>query len=184
MLWEATSYWMGEFLPAREHLEKAITLYDPERHRPLAFRYGGVDAGVVCLCRTRPGLCGSSAIRTRLSSGAMKRSRWLKGCPIPLVWLLRWYFVGILRQFRREARAAQENAESMIALSAEHGFTDFLAYATVLRGWAMAEQGRNEEGIAQIQEGMAAFRATGGELVRPYFLVLAGRGVHGGGPPR
>ena len=26
-----------------------ISMYDPERHRPLAFRYGGADAGVVCL---------------------------------------------------------------------------------------------------------------------------------------
>ena len=60
----------------------------------------------------------------------------------------------------------------MIALSAEHGFTQLLAYATVLRGWAMAEQGRNEEGIAQLQEGLAASRATGAELGRPYFLCL------------
>jgi predicted ATPase len=36
----------------------------------------------------------------------------------------------------------------------------------------MAEQGRSEEGIAQIQEGLAAFRATGAELMRPYFLTL------------
>ena len=36
----------------------------------------------------------------------------------------------------------------------------------------MAEQGRNEEGIAQIQEGLAASRATGAELWRPYFLCL------------
>jgi predicted ATPase/class 3 adenylate cyclase len=41
-----TSYWMGEFLTAREHLENAIALYDPERHQPLMFRYGGADAGV------------------------------------------------------------------------------------------------------------------------------------------
>ena len=56
--------------------------------------------------------------------------------------------------------------------AAEHGFTDYLACATSLRGWAMAEQGRNEEGIAQIQEGLAASRATGAELMRPYFLCL------------
>ena len=36
----------------------------------------------------------------------------------------------------------------------------------------MAEQGRNEEGIAQIQEGLAALRATGAELLRPYHLCL------------
>ena len=44
-----TSYQMGEFLSAREHFENAITLYDPERHRPLIFRYGGADASVNCL---------------------------------------------------------------------------------------------------------------------------------------
>jgi predicted ATPase len=47
-----------------------------------------------------------------------------------------------------------------------------LAYSTSLRGWAMAEQGRNQEGIAQIQEGLAAFHATGAEMRRPYFLTL------------
>jgi tetratricopeptide (TPR) repeat protein len=41
-----TSFWMGEFLTAREHLEMAISIYEPERHRPLTFHYGGVDAGV------------------------------------------------------------------------------------------------------------------------------------------
>ena len=36
----------------------------------------------------------------------------------------------------------------------------------------MAEQGRNEEGIAQIQEGLAALRATGAEVERPDDLCL------------
>ena len=102
----------------------------------------------------------------------MKRSRWLKGYPHPFSLAFAECCVGVVRQYRREARAAQENAESVIALSAEHGFTDCLAWATSLRGWAMAEQGRNEEGIAQIQEGLAASRATGAELLRPYFLCL------------
>jgi len=45
--------------------------------------------------------------------------------------------------------------------------------ATSIRGWAMVEQGRNEEGITLIQEGIAATRAgTGTELARPYFLTL------------
>jgi predicted ATPase len=35
-----------------------------------------------------------------------------------------------------------------------------------------SEPGRSEEGIAQIQEGSVAFRATGAELMRPYFLCL------------
>jgi predicted ATPase len=90
--------------------------------------------------------------------------------PFSLAWAES--FVGILHQYRREARAAQETAESAIALSTERGFTLLLALATGLRGWAMAEQGRNEEGIEQIQEGLAESRAVGAELLRPYHLCV------------
>ena len=60
----------------------------------------------------------------------------------------------------------------MIALSTEQGFPFWLAWGTILRGWALAEQGQGEEGIAQIRQGLAAYRATGAELWRPYFLAL------------
>jgi predicted ATPase len=61
----------------------------------------------------------------------------------------------------------------VIALSAEqHGFHNLLAVATSVRGWAMAERGRNEEGIAHIEEGLAALRAGGAEVWRPHLLCL------------
>src|SRR5260370_4182505 len=44
-----TSLYMGELLLARKHLEMAIFLYDRERHRPMIFRYYGLDAAVRCL---------------------------------------------------------------------------------------------------------------------------------------
>jgi predicted ATPase len=167
----ATSFFMGEFLPAREQLEMGISLYDSERHRPLAFRYGGPDAGVYCL---------SHAAWTLWQLGyadqALKRGNealaLAQGLSHPFSLAFAGSFVGFLRQLRREARAAQEIAERAIALSAERGFTEFLAYATILRGWAMAGQGRNEEGIAQLQEGVAVIRATGAELGRPRHLCL------------
>ena len=40
------------------------------------------------------------------------------------------------------------------------------------RGWALAEQGQIEEGITHMRRGLAAWRATGAELVQPYFLTL------------
>src|SRR5262249_31600305 len=45
----ATLFWMGKLLSSREHLQTAMSLYDPERHPRLTFRYGGRDAGVVSL---------------------------------------------------------------------------------------------------------------------------------------
>jgi predicted ATPase len=46
------------------------------------------------------------------------------------------------------------------------------AQGTILRGWALAAQGQREEGIAQIRQGLVAFRTTGGELNRTYYLAL------------
>ena len=40
------------------------------------------------------------------------------------------------------------------------------------RGWALVEQGQGKEGIAQIRQGLTAYRATGAEMAVPYFLAL------------
>jgi class 3 adenylate cyclase/predicted ATPase len=166
-----TSLWMGELLLAREHLEMAISLYDPERHRALALRYGGMDARVWCLLLAAWTLRVLGYPDQARERG--KEARMLaQGLSNPFGLALAEYFVGILRQSQRETRAAQQTAEALMELSIEHGLTGYLALATRLRGWAMAEQGRHEEGIAQLQEGLAASRALGEELWRPYFLAL------------
>ena len=47
-----------------------------------------------------------------------------------------------------------------------------LAQATPLRGWALAESGHGEEGIAQLQQGLAAYQATGSARDRLYYMAL------------
>jgi predicted ATPase len=47
-----------------------------------------------------------------------------------------------------------------------------LTSATFELGAAMAQQGRHEEGIGKIREGLAAARATGTELGRPQLLCM------------
>ena len=34
----------------------------------------------------------------------------------------------------------------------------------ILRGWALVGQGQGEEGIAQLRDGLVAYRATGADL--------------------
>jgi predicted ATPase len=41
-----------------------------------------------------------------------------------------------------------------------------------MRGWALAEQGQEQEGIAQMHQGLRAYQATGAEWSRPTFLAL------------
>jgi predicted ATPase len=167
-----TLFWLGELLPAREHLEMAISLYNRERHWPLAFRYGaGLDAGLSCLLHAAltPWHLGYPDQALMRGNKALALAQELSH---PYSLAFAGLFSGLLRQYRREARAVQETAESVIALCAERGFPQFSAGAAVLHGWAMAGQRRNEEEVAQIHNSLAALRGTGQELNRPYFLCL------------
>jgi predicted ATPase len=72
-----------------------------------------------------------------------------------------------LHQYRWEGRLTQEQVEVAMALSTEQGFPFLLATGTIMRGWALAEQGRRAEGMAQMHQGMAALRAIGVALLLP-----------------
>jgi predicted ATPase len=78
----------------------------------------------------------------------------------------------IVHQFRCQGHAAQESAEAAINLATEQGFPFWMAHSSILRGWALAHQGQAKEGIEQIHQGLTAFRATGAEIHRPYWLAL------------
>jgi predicted ATPase len=80
--------------------------------------------------------------------------------------------VSALHQLRREQQVVQERAEATIALSREQGFPYWLAIGTIRRGSALAAQGQGAEGVQQIQQGIAAWRATGADVNRPWFLAL------------
>jgi len=65
----------------------------------------------------------------------------------------------------------QEQAEAVMRLASEQGFAHELAAGTGMRGWALAEQGQVEEGIAQMRHSLAARRAMGAKIVEPIFLA-------------
>ena len=148
--------WMGELLLAREHLELALSLDDPERPSRALLLSG--DVRVVVLENLGLLLWGlgypDQALKRCYEALALARAGSLANDANA-----QSFVVGLLIA-RREAGAAQEGAERLIALSAEHGLTYYLAAGTIARGWAIAAQGRHEEGIAQIQEGLAALLAT------------------------
>ena len=68
----------------------------------------------------------------------------------------------------------------------KHGFPFFLGVGTVIRGWALAHQGKEEEGIAQILHGLDIYRTTGSGINWPQLLLslaeayeLSGNAVEG-----
>jgi predicted ATPase len=75
-------------------------------------------------------------------------------------------------QFRRERAVAQEQAEELIALSTKQGLGLWLAWGTIIGGWALVEQGQGQAGLAQIRQGLAGAQATGAVFFRAHQLTL------------
>jgi class 3 adenylate cyclase/tetratricopeptide (TPR) repeat protein len=157
---------LGRFTLAQEHLEQGIALYHAKQRRPhAAFLH---DHGVICLCNLAWVLwfLGYPDQALKRTDEAVTLAQNLSH-PYSLAFALT--FAAIVHKLRRESGAAQERAEAAIALSVEQDFMMWLPYANVTRGWALAEQGQ-EEGIAQIRQGAATWRALGGGVPHSYHL--------------
>jgi class 3 adenylate cyclase/predicted ATPase len=77
-----------------------------------------------------------------------------------------------VHQLRGEPAAVTGQANAAIALCEEHEFVHYLAMSLILRGWASAQQGEFEKGIAEMQDGLEKVRATGGLIYETYTLGL------------
>jgi len=166
-----TFFCLGEFALARTHLEQSIALYDPRQHHALAFVYGGQDPRVMCLIHVARTLWFLGYPDQAL--GRIQETLTLaRELSHPHSLAITLCFAAMVHQYRRERQVTQELAEAMIGLATEQGFPLWVAYGTFLRGWALTEQGQEEEGIAQVGWGMAAWQNTGAEVERTYFLNL------------
>src|SRR4051812_18861323 len=151
-------------------LERSIALYDSRQHRSHAFLYGGHDPCVCCLgftaqCLWMLGYPDQALQRSR-ESLALAREL---SHPVNLAYARLWN--GVFHQFRRDVSETQEQAEACQRLAAELGLPSYLAGGSVLQGWALAERGNREEGLAQMRQGVAD-SATSPRFWRVYFHAL------------
>ncbi|MFQ5813233.1 MAG: AAA family ATPase [Anaerolineae bacterium] len=161
---------VGELGPSRAHLEQAIAIYNPQQPRSAALMPGHAPA-VLCLSHAAWALwlLGYPDQALKRCQEALILAEELSH-PFSIVFALN--FAAVLHQFRQERQAVKERSEAVIALSTEHGFPFWIAGATVLQGWALAVEGKTEEGIAQMRQGLAAWQATGAEIGVPHYLAL------------
>jgi predicted ATPase len=169
-LW--ASYFLGgELTAARPHFEQGLRLYEPQRHHTHAALYSGHDPGVCCHQLAAPSLwlLGYPDQAVANSQAALALAHQLAH-PYTLTLALCW--AAELHHLRREALLTQARAEAAMTVAIDQGFPQYVAEATYLRGWALAESGQGEAGRAQIRQGLAAYQTTGTARDRPYSLAL------------
>ena len=163
-----STLWTGEAEATRRHGEKGMALYDQAAHWL---------AGLP-LRRSRPSVC------CRMHSGA---GLWFLGYPKSALERSRsglalagdlghlgsivnaLPFAILVHQLRGDEAVVRELAESIITLSTERGFPQWLLFGKVFDAWFQAEQQGGQAAITQLRGAIAEYRAPGNELYVPGF---------------
>jgi class 3 adenylate cyclase/predicted ATPase len=165
-----TAWWQGELVEAQAHFQQGLAFYDPAQHRVSAVSYGQ-DSGVVC------GIMGAVALwmlgyPDQALQGMEETLALARRLAHPMSLAVALHNSAHLHQLRREPQAARAQAEAELALCTEQGIAHYGAWSLLPRGWALVQQGEVTEGIAQIRQGFAAWRALGMGVAWPWWLAL------------
>jgi len=161
---------LGQLAQAREHLQQALSGNDASDER-LHLTLFGPDLAVFCLSYMAQvaWMLGDAGQSTEYSRQALDRAERLAH---PFTIALALDYASILHQFRGEPTVAAERAAACAVVCRKYGFSYYLAWTSIIRGWALAEGGEAEEGVKEIQEGLAALTQQGAVLRGPYYRML------------
>jgi predicted ATPase len=152
-------FYLGEFIPARAHLEQALAVSATPQNRSRPSLFGGA-ARVIALGETAwtlwmLGYPDQALTRSHEMLTYAQELRHAFGLARAL------FNVATLHKLRGEANATQEWAEAALAIMTEQRFGQNLGTATFTRGWALAAQGQHEKGMAQMRQAIDAHQAIG-----------------------
>jgi len=162
----------GEFLVARDHLEQAMVLYDPQDERFHA-AHASVNPGVTVLSRLSWTLwfLGYPEQALDRSQETLALARRL-GYNYSLA--MACSFATILYQLCGDSEAMQEQMEAAMRLSSEYDIHQWKLVSAVLHKWYLASYGQDEGSVLQMQQEFTTLRATGTPLYQVWYLALLG----------
>jgi tetratricopeptide (TPR) repeat protein len=150
---------IGKLEEARQHLRKAIELYEPKRHAPLALIFShDFKATAETYLGLATAIAGSPEDGIRHCISALAYAEELRH-PHSICYVLPFLAGAYL--VAGNADDALPVAERTMALSNEYGFPQWLAGGLLLRGWAHIEQGKIGEGLEDIRSSINGLETTG-----------------------
>ena len=167
------TFWVtGSLADALQHIDRGLAFYRRDAHSEQAFQYGGHDPGVcgyttAALIRSAMGYLDHGNLE--METG-LRLARELDHMPTVVHSL---WCAADLHQVRREPQKVEKFTEVLLPLLSQHGSAVSLANVAMLRGWAKVMGGQGQDGIREVQDGLAAWRATGSKFQVTFRLVRA-----------
>ena len=158
----------GDTAEGMRHLDRAIALYDPAEHRPLATRFGQDSAVTILGYRAWAlWLLGYPEAALQAAHDALKNAREI-GQATALMYALAWAAIPYTLCGDRAEAAAQAN--ELAALAEDKGSLLWKAYGMIYQGSVLALAGRASEAAEMLISGIAAWRTTGATFQMPFYL--------------
>jgi len=182
-LFWTNSFFMGAYAEALAHCAEGVSLYRAERDHALTFLYSGHDPGVCCRSFTALIECLSGRADRALAT-CRDTLALAQRLGHPLTTAIACYACSLAHVLRGEPDAVQGWAERVIEISENYLLPLTLGQGILHAGWALAQLGELEQGIARMREGMARLRATGARMDTLYFGALLGEALGRAGAPK
>lgn len=165
----------GEPVLAREHLERSVGRYRPDRDAALYPVYL-MDFGVFgrFYLALASFICGDADAARQHALDAYALAQKLNQPHSLGFSMLANFNVAILRN---EPAIALQFAEQCVEFSSRFGFPEFVGMARIARGWATAMQGHPAEGLADLEAGVELWKLTGFENWQSWFACLKVRAL-------
>src|SRR5262249_59673700 len=164
----------GFIVQGRTHLDRAIALYDPAEHRPLATRFGQ-DVRVAQLSYRSLALwmLGYPDAALADANDALKDAREINQAATLMFTLLHASFT-----HTECGHYAAANAEAIeaVALGDEKGALFWKPAGIVQQGCILALTGQASNAVHMITSGITAFRSTGAKLLMPLHMSYLANG--------
>ena len=151
-----THWYAGEYLEAREHLERALDLFQPGRDDDLAFRFGN-DGGAsrLLILAIVSWLLGEVDRAVSLVERAQERAAGLAHVATHTFVRLR---AAMFEMMRGHAARVAPNAVELARLAREHKLSMDGAFAAFLEGWTKADGGALADGLEGMRRGVELLR--------------------------
>jgi predicted ATPase len=159
----------GDIVEGRAHNNRAIALYDPQRHRPLATRFAqDIRVAILTYQSLAMWLLGYPEAALSNAGEAMRDAREIGHAATLMHALL---FTSFAHLLRGEYAAAASPCGELAALANDKGALFWKVGATTIQGTLSAMTDRATDAVRMITAGIAERRLTGATLFLPLWLV-------------
>jgi predicted ATPase len=164
-----TLQFLGQITTAHSHMKTSRLFHDPKQGRKYIPLFG-TDPLVDCICQSSRVLW-LLGYPDQALEGTSEARAIAEGTGSPHSMAVALMFTAGVHHWRREVQEALDWGNTCIEYCTSHAQVQEQLWVTYVLAWAMAEQGRVEEGITMIQECLAVLKTRRAEIALPHLLA-------------